>query len=110
MNAIVSKIDNLRSTLSHIIFQEHLSDKDYERMDSIRNEIQDLLKQLSGVKLCAVKVTHNRLGFNTYLTADSSLCFCDEPTWFDDEEEAQKYYKEAELSDDYSYEYEWRTF
>lgn len=99
MNNIVKKIDDLRSEISFINFSEHLTSEDYENIRKKEKEIEELKKLVSG-ELFAVMLTHKRYNYSFYLTAHSSLCCSDEPTWFDSKEEAEEYLNKAELNQD----------
>lgn len=97
MNKIVQKIEDLRTQISYINFQDHLSQEDYERMDKLNLEIKELEKQLKGVKGVAVRCTSISGGYSFYLTNNSILCCGDKPTIFESEEEAQDYLDKARI-------------
>ena len=111
MNEIVKKIDELRNDISVMNFQERLSSEDYKSIHDMEAEIKTLLEKLKGVKLVALKLTHKQCKYTAYLTCSPNLCFCDNPTWFDSNEEAMAYLSRAQLNpNDYIIEYEWREF
>lgn len=107
MNPIVAKIERLRSRLACLNFKEYWSLNDYETEKILEREMDDLYKQLKGVKLVCARLDPD----DSYLTADDSLCFGGEPTWFDSEEEAMEYFKKAQLKHDrYKLVFEWKEF
>lgn len=97
MNKIVKQIEDLKKTLSYINFKDRLSSEDYRRMDEIEAEIKQLQQELKGVSGVAVKLTSIRGGYSFYLTDDSILCCGDDPTVFENEDEAQDYLDRAQL-------------
>lgn len=106
MNEIIKRIGELRHQASMINFQSHLSADDYDYIEYLENEIAELYSQLKGVKLVALELKEG-----WYLTADRNLCYCDEPTWFDSEEEAMEYFRNADLyHNQCTPRFEWKEF
>ena len=97
MNKTVKKIEDLRRSISYIEFQDRLSTEDYETIHKLEAEIKELQASLKGVSGVAVKLTRHGGNHSFYLTNDSILCCGDEPTVFENEDEAQDYLDRAEL-------------
>ena len=97
MNKTVKRIEDLKRSISYIEFQDRLSSEDYKRIDELEAEIKKLQAELKGVSGVAVKLTRHGAKHSFYLTDDSILCCGDEPTVFDNEDEAQDYLDRAEL-------------
>lgn len=101
MNATEKRIAELVDRLTMINFKEHLSDEDYKRMDEIQEEINLLENQRNG---WYVEIHHE--GWRVrYLTSDKTLCFGDEPTYFESVEEAEEYIKNADVGNHEEYKF-----
>lgn len=101
----MKKICELRKQLSFIEFGESLSGDDRRIIREIKQEIAELEKTVEGV---AVKLSHKQYkSMEFYLTDDPDLCCCDEPTYFESQEEADEHLNRAKLKkEDYNITYE----
>lgn len=103
MNNLVKEINGIRNRISMIEFQDHLSYDDYRKESEYKRQIEDLKKQLIGYSGVAVKCTYkdkeHYSSRPSYITDDPSLCWCSEPTLFDNKEEAEKHFHEAEIQE-----------
>lgn len=103
MNAIVREIEGLKSRISYIEFNDHMSSQDYQDVRECEEKIRELKKRLIGVRGVTVfyeykdKEHYSERGF--YLTANPTLCCSGVPTMFDDENEAREYIGKAKISD-----------
>lgn len=101
MNKIVKQIEELKTQISYIEFKDHLSSSDYAYLDQLKNEIEELEKQVKGLEGIVVKVSYkdkaHHISDGWYLTDNVSLCCSDEPTLFESLEEAQVQVEQADF-------------
>lgn len=96
----IKKLQEMRHQYSLINMSNYLSSEDYDKLDSLEESIKTLTEELHGFKAFAAKVvdiaSNNIIA---YLTDDPILCYSETPTWFESEEEALKYFEEADIKD-----------
>ena len=97
MNKIAKQIEDIRRDISYCYFQDTMTQKDYDWIDKQKKLIEELKKELVGKKFYIgkfIKDTHI-----CYLGDEETLCYCDDPCYFDSKEEVMEYYNKARIGE-----------
>ena len=109
MNALVKEIEGLKSRITSIELQDHVSPKEYDSIHSDEKRIEELRDKLKGYKGVAVKFVFRENNYSKrpfYLTDSPVTCFCDNPTVFEDVAEAKEYLDKAHIGNKDMYDIE----
>lgn len=97
MTENMKKIKELREQISYIEFKEHLSKEDYATIRKLKEEIKKINIEDHGVCIQLVFAGPQYSKTPFYFTGDETLSCGDEPTWFENEEEAMFLFKKSSL-------------
>ena len=101
MLKVMEQINDLRQRASYIEFQDYLSEEDIESLHEINKRIKELEGNLHGYVAKIIEFG------DCYFTGDETLTCCDEPTYFESQEEIDELYKKSNLYGEYHLEVSW---